>query len=137
METKALQTALQRCELFSTLNDGELEDLIKQGQLKQLPRGKILYLKGQKSDDTFCFILSGGVNIVAKDGHIVKELGQNIVVGEVALSNPYQTRTVTVITRDPTDILEWNVKQVKEKIPELWKKLLKLAWKDMSEYYEE
>jgi CRP-like cAMP-binding protein len=137
MDLEHVKTALEQCELFSSLDESELDVLMQNGQIKQLPRGKILYMKGQQSDDTFCLIVSGSVNIVAKDGHVVKEMGSGEVIGEVALSNPYQTRTVTVITNDPAEILEWNINHIKDQIPGLWKKLLKLAWKKMSDYYEE
>lgn len=137
MDVDSVKTALQLCELFTSLDENDLDVLMKNGEVKQLPRGKILYMKGAKSDDTFCLIVSGCVNVVAKDGHVVKEIGESEVLGEVALSNPYQIRTVTVIAKEPTEILEWNINHIKEKIPGLWKKLLKLAWKKMSDYYEE
>jgi CRP-like cAMP-binding protein len=137
MDVDSVKTALQLCELFTSLDDSDLDVLMKNGEVKELPRGKILYMKGAKSDDTFCLIVSGSMNIVAKDGHVVKEIGESEVIGEVALSNPYKIRTVTVIAKEPTEILEWNINHIKEKIPGLWKKLLKLAWKKMSDYYEE
>ena len=36
-----------------------------------------------------------------------------------------------------TEIITWNVNEIKDAIPGLWKKLLKLAWKSIREYYEE
>jgi CRP-like cAMP-binding protein len=132
-----LKTELQLCELFLTLNDEELELLISHGTIEQLPRGKILYMKGAKSDNTFCYLISGAVNIVANDGSVVKEISEGKVLGEVALSDPNQVRTVTVITKEASEILVWNAQAIKEDIPALWKKLLKLAWKTISEYYEE
>ena len=137
MDVKAVKATLKNCDLFKTFDDEEIEVLMLHGQMKELPRGKILYMKGQQSDNTFCAILSGTVNIVAKDGHVVREIGKSQVIGEVALSSPHQIRTATVITREPVELLEWNVNQIKEKIPILWKKLLKLAWQDISNYYEE
>jgi len=137
MDVDSVKTALQLCELFTSLDGGDLDVLMENGEVKELPRGKILYMKGAKSDDTFCLVVSGSINVVAKDGHVVKEIGESELIGEVALSNPYQTRTVTVIAKEPTEILEWNINHIKEKIPGLWKKLLKLAWKKMNTYYEE
>jgi CRP-like cAMP-binding protein len=137
MDPIGLKAELQLCELFMTLDNEELELLISHGTVEELPRGKILYMKGQKSDSTFCYLISGSVNIVAKDGHVVKEIPEGKVLGEVALSDPNQIRTVTVITKEPTEIIVWNVETIKEEIPVLWKKLLKLAWKTISEYYEE
>lgn len=137
MDLVDLKASLQLCELFLTLDDAELDLLMAHGTMEELPRGKILYMKGAKSDNTFCFLYSGAVNIVAKDGHVVKEIPEGKVLGEVALSNPHQIRTVTVITKEPTEIMVWNAETIKAKIPALWKKLLKLAWKNISAYYEE
>jgi CRP-like cAMP-binding protein len=137
MDMVGLKASLQLCELFLTLTDEELDLLIAHGTVEELPRGKILYMKGAKSDNTFCFLNSGAVNVVAKDGHVVKEIPEGKVLGEVALSDPNQIRTVTVITKEPSEIIVWNAKTIKKKIPALWKKLLKLAWKTISEYYEE
>lgn len=137
MEREDLKASLQICELFVTLTDDELDLLIDHGDAQELPRGKILYMKGEKSDNTFCFLYSGAVNIVAKDGHVVKEIPEGKVLGEVALSDPNQSRTVTVITKEPTEIMVWNAQTIRDTIPALWKKLLKLAWKTISEYYEE
>jgi CRP-like cAMP-binding protein len=137
MDMVGLKASLQLCELFLTLTDEEFDLLIAHGTVEELPRGKILYMKGAKSDNTFCFLNSGAVNVVAKDGHVVKEIPEGKVLGEVALSDPNQIRTVTVITKEPSEIMVWNVETIKEKIPALWKKLLKLAWKTISEYYEE
>ena len=131
--TKAL---VKQCELFQGLDDTDLDILVVHSRMRQLPRGKILYRKGEQSNDTFCLLISGKVDIVAKDGHIVKERGPGDIIGEIALSSPYRTRTVSVITQEPIEILEWNINHIKDKIPGLWKKLLKLAWEHMREYYE-
>ncbi len=135
--TALMKALVRQCKLFQGLNETELDILVANSQMRKISRGKILYRKGEKSNDTFCLLISGGVNIVAKDGRIVKELGPGEIIGEVALSNPYQTRTVSVIAKDPIEILEWNVNHIKGKIPALWKKLLKLAWEHMRDYYEE
>ena len=137
MDAKGIKQQLKRCEFFQTLTEDELNVLREHATFKQLARGKILYRKGEQSNDTFCLLLSGSVDIVAKDGRVVKAVGGCEVIGEVALSSPYQVRSVSVIVKDPVELLEWNVRDVKEKIPIVWEKLLKLAWKHMKDYYEE
>ena len=136
MNGDTVKTALRQCPLFKSFNEDELAILMESGNIRKFSRGKILYRKGEESDDTFCLIISGKVNIVAKDGHIVKENGVGNIIGEIALSDPHHRRTVSVIAKDPTDVLEWNIHHIKEKIPGLWKKLLKLAWEHISDYYE-
>ena len=136
MDGDNVQTALRQCKLLRSFHDDELAILKEHGNLRQLSTGETLYRKGDQSNDTFCLLVSGKVNIVAKDGHVVKEMGMGEIIGEVALSDPNHIRTVSVITKEPTDILEWNINHIKGKIPGLWKKLLKLAWEHIREYYE-
>ncbi|GAK57043.1 cAMP-binding protein [Candidatus Vecturithrix granuli] len=137
MDAQTLKTILRKNDLFNTLHDDELDVLIENGSIREFLRGKIIYMKGEKSNDTFCLILSGSVNIVAAGGDILKEMGSGEVIGEIALSDPHHIRTVNVIAKEPTLVLEWNVNHIKGKIPVLWKKLLKLAWKNIRNYYEE
>jgi CRP-like cAMP-binding protein len=137
MELKTIKTNLGDSELFRGLEENELDILLHNAHMKEFPPGKILYMKGEKSNDTFCMIVTGSVDIVAPGGNILKTMGPGEVVGEVALSDPNQIRTVNVITKEPSEVLEWNVKHIRDKIPVIWKKLLKLAWKNISNYYEE
>lgn len=137
MDAQTLKTILRKNDLFNTLANDELDVLIENGNIREFLRGKIIYMKGEKSNDTFCLILSGSVNIVAAGGNILKEMGSGEVIGEIALSDPHHIRTVNVIAKEPTLVLEWNVNHIKGKIPVLWKKLLKLAWKNIRNYYEE
>ena len=134
---KLAKAFVRQAELFKGLTESELDILVAHGQMREFPRGKLLYRKGEPSNETFCLLISGSVNVVAKDGHIIKNVGAGQVVGEIALSNPYKTRTLSVITKDPIEVIEWNINHIKGKIPELWKKLLKLAWGRMQEYYED
>ena len=137
MDAQTLKTILRKNELFHTLSDEELDILIENGNIREFPRGKIIYMKGEKSNDTFCLLLTGSVNVVASGGNILKEMGNGEVLGEIALSDPHHIRTVNVIAKESTLALEWNVNHIKDKIPVLWKKLLKLAWKNIRNYYEE
>lgn len=134
---KLAKAFLKQAAFFKGLDDPDLDILVANSQLREIPRGKLLYRKGEPSNETFCMLISGSVNIVAKDGHVVKNVGPGEIVGEIALSNPYKTRTLSVITNDPIEIMEWNINHIKGRIPDLWKKLLKLAWGRMQEYYED
>ena len=132
-----IKALVRQCQLFQGLEEHDLNILVANSIMRELPRGKLLYRKGEKSNDTFCMLVSGKVDVVAKDGHVIKELGAGEVIGEIGLSNPYKTRTASVITKEPVELLEWNIHHIKDKIPDIWKKLLKLAWVHMREYYEE
>ncbi len=75
MDEQTLKTILRKNELFNTLHDDELNVLIENGTIREFLRGKIIYMKGEQSNDTFCLIISGNVNIVATGGNILKEMG--------------------------------------------------------------
>ena len=137
MDVKQAMTVLKNSRVFHELEDSLLDTLMFLSYRKQFSEDETIYKKGEPSNDRFCLILSGGVNIVAKDGEIFKVVGSGEVIGEIALSDPNHKRTVTVTTAEPTEILEWDVKHVKEQIPGVWKKLVKLAWEHMSEFYED
>lgn len=137
MDVKQAMTVLKNSRVFHELEDSLLDTLMFLSYRKQFSEDETIYKKGEPSNDRFCLILSGGVNIVAKDGKIFKVVGSGEVIGEIALSDPNHKRTVTVTTAEPTEILEWDVKHVKEQIPGVWKKLVKLAWEHMREFYED
>ena len=132
-----IKALVKQCQLFQGLEEQDLDILVANSQMRELSRGKLLYRKGEQSNDTFCMLIAGKVDVIAKDGHVIKEVGAGEVVGEIGLSNPYKTRTASVITKEPVELLEWNIHHIKDKIPGVWKKLLKLAWAHMREYYEE
>jgi hypothetical protein len=62
-------------------------------------------------------------------------MGSGEVIGEVGATSPQSKRTVTVKTIEPTEILEWNIKTIQNRLPDLMKTLKELAWKHISNYY--
>lgn len=137
MDVNQAMAVLKNSRVFHELEDSLLDTLMFLSYTKQFSEGETIYQKGEPSNDRFCLILSGSVNIVSKNGGIFKVVGSGEVIGEIALSDPNHKRTVTVTTAEPTEILEWDVNHVKEQIPGVWKKLMKLAWEHMREFYED
>ena len=137
MDVNDAMTVLKTSRIFGSLDASHLDTLMFLSYTKQFAESDTIYKKGEASDDKFCMIVSGKANIVAKDGHIVTSVGSGEVIGEIALSDPNRKRTVTVTAGEPTEVLEWDVKHVKEEIPGVWKKLVKLAWEHMREFYED
>ena len=62
--------------------------------------------------------------------------GQMGVLVMRAVITQQDKRTVTIKTIEPTEILEWHVKDVEEGSPELLKRLKELAWKRMKYWNE-
>ncbi len=136
MDITQKMAVLKESIVFHELEDSLLDTLIFFSDTKNFSEGEAVYKKGEPSNDKFCLILSGSVNIIAADGNIFKVVGSGEVIGEIALSDPNHKRTVTVTTAEPTEILEWDVNHIKEQIPGIWKKLVKLAWEHMREFYQ-
>lgn len=138
MDINHIMPVVKKCKLFSGLDESQLDTLVFLAYTKQFSEGDAIYTKGQASNNRFCMIISGGANIVSRDGDIVKVVGIGQVIGEIALSDPNRKRTVTVTAAGSTEVLEWDINHIKEEeLPGVRKKLVKLAWEHMREYYED
>jgi CRP-like cAMP-binding protein len=137
MDMNHAMTVIKKSKVFHELDDSLLDTLMFLSYTKQFSEGETIYTKDEPSNDRFCLIVSGSVNIITKDESVFKVVGSGEVIGEIALSDPNHRRTVTVAAAEPTEILEWDVNHVKEKIPGIWKKLVKLAWEHIREFYQE
>lgn len=137
MNVNQAMTILKESKTFADLDQSTLDTLVFLSYSKQFAEGETIYTRGELSNDRFGMIVSGGVNIVKRDGEVFKVVGTGEVIGEIALSDPNHKRTMTVTAAEPTEILEWDVNHVKKEVPGLWKKLVKLAWEHMREYYED
>jgi len=136
MDLDVMRTTLKGCELFNGLDQGQMDLLIMRANSREFSAGKTVYDRGEDSDGTFALIRSGRINVVAKDGFVLNELGAGEIIGEVGVINQHDRRTVTITTIEPTEILEWHIKDVEERSPELLKRLKDLAWKRMKYWNE-
>ncbi|MCP4398592.1 MAG: cyclic nucleotide-binding domain-containing protein [bacterium] len=98
---------MKNSNVFSNLNASELHNILSLASSRQLEPDIILYTRGERSSRTFCSILSGSMNIVEKDEQIAAVRKGGEAIGEIAVFIPQQRRTFTVITTEPTEILEW------------------------------
>jgi len=137
MDLKHAMTVMQHSRVFGSLEPSQLDTLVFLSYEKLFAQGETIYFKGQASDDKFGLIITGAVHVLKKDGSVFKRLQPGDVIGEIALSDPNQKRTMTVVAANPTEILEWEATHVKKETPDIWKKLVKLAWEHMSEFYED
>lgn len=128
---------VKESKVFEDFEAPLLDTLMFLSYTRNFDEGDTIYIKGEPSNDRFGLILSGEVNIIAGDGKVFTTVGVGDVVGEIALSDPNHKRTMTVEAATPTEMVEWDINHVKEEVPGLWKKLVKLAWEHMREYYED
>jgi CRP-like cAMP-binding protein len=119
---------LRENELFQDFDDRTLETLIAQANVKLLSGGDVLYRKGEAANDTFCIIIFGSVKIVGENGQVLAILKRSQVMGEIGVMGMQHKRSADVITLEPTSILEWRFGDVKDKAPELIKRLQTLAF---------
>ena len=136
MDSDVMQTALKGCELFEGLDEGQMDLLIMRANSREFSAGKTVYERGEDSGGTFALISSGRINVVAKDGFVLNELGAGEIIGEVGVISQHDKRTVTITTIEPTEILEWYIQDIEEKFPEVLQRLKDLAWKRMKYWNE-
>ena len=136
MDSDIMRSALKGCELFKDLDQDQMDFLIMRANSREFSAGETVYERGEESGGTFALIGSGRINIVSKDGFVLNELGVGEIIGEVGVISQHDKRTVTVTTIEPTKILEWHIKDVEERSPELLQRLKDLAWKRIKYWNE-
>ncbi len=136
MEASEIKSIAGKCEFFKTLDDEELDLLLFYGEHKEFTAGVIIYKTGEAAEGTFCLILSGGIEIIAESSRVIRRMGSGEVMGEIGATSPQHKRTVTARAFEPSSLLEWDVKYVKNRWPTLMKKLKAQAWKHLATYYE-
>ena len=136
MDSDIMRTAIKRCELFEGLEEDQVDFLIMRANSREFSAGETIYERGDDSGGTFALIGSGRINVVAKNGFVLNEFGAGEIIGEVGVISQQDRRTVTITTIEPTEILEWHVKDVEERSPELLQRLKDLAWKRIKYWNE-
>jgi len=136
MDSDGMRTALKRCELFKDLDEDQMDLLIMKANSRVFSTAETVYERGEESGGTFALIGSGRINVVAKTGFVLNELGAGEIIGEVGVLSQHDKRTVTITTIEPTEILEWHIKDIEERFPELLKSLKDLSWKRIKYWNE-
>ena len=135
MESTAIRSTLRDCEVFKGFDDAHLDYLIRNGRIKQFAEGRNIYQKGEAADGTFCFIVSGTVNVISEHGEILQTIGPQIILGEIGTVSPQSKRTITVRAAQPVEALEWNFEKIQKDFPELFERLRALALKRTLNWY--
>ena len=136
MDSDIMRNALKGCELFEGLDEGQMDLLIMSANSREFYAGETVYERGEDAGGTFALIGSGRINVAAKDGFVLNELGAGEIIGEVGVISQQDKRTVTITSIEPTEILEWHIQDIEEKFPEVLERLKDLAWKRMKYWNE-
>ena len=136
MDIDVMRTAMLNCELFSGLEQNDLGGLMMGARPRSFLDGESIYSKGDEAAGVFALIASGKVGAVAENGFVVTEMSVGEVIGEVGIISQQGKRTVTVKAVGPTELLEWNIKDIQESSPNFVKKLKELAWKRLKNWCE-
>ena len=129
MDVDVVRNALAGNELFNGLDTTVVNALIVSAKSRRFSHGETVYQKGDEASGSFGLILSGLLKVVTEDGYVLNELGPGEVIGEVGIISQQGRRTVTLSVSAPTEIIEWQIKDVEGNAPELVKRLKDLAWK--------
>ena len=136
MDFITVRTAIQGSKVFEGFDQAHLGLMLMIADIKDFSSGEIIYSKGQESEGVFGMIVSGSVGVVAESGQVLKELGGGEVIGEVGTISPQQRRTLTVKTTEPTTMLEWQIGEIQDKLPELVDRLKDVAWRRIAGWLE-
>ncbi len=118
---------LRENELFQDFDETTLDTLITHADAKLLSKGDMLYRKGEAANDTFCIIIFGSVEIIGENDNVLAVLKRGKLMGEIGVIGMQHRRSADVIALEPTSILEWTFSDIKDKAPDLMKRLQKLA----------
>lgn len=128
--------SLKENKVFRDLDEEILELFLKVGRIKQFSAGETIYERGQESGGRCGFVISGTVNILTAAGQLLKQLGRSEVLGEIGATSPQAKRTVTVVAKENTIFLEWDLHQLERMFSTLLEKLKSQAWKNVSYFTE-
>jgi len=112
MDSDIMKSVLKGCELFEGLDQGQMDLLIMSANSREFSAGETVYERGEESGGTFALIGSGRINVVAKNGFVLNELGAGEIIGEVGVISQHDKRTVTITSIEPTEILEWQIQDI-------------------------
>jgi len=136
MELEEMRGALEQCKLFEGFDESQYMILAEGGRQETYAEGDTIYAKGSDSNRTFGLIISGEAEVLSERGMCLGTLGPGQIIGEIGAMSPQQKRTITLRAGKPMAILEWDVGDITERLPELIKRLKDLAWKRISDWYE-
>jgi CRP/FNR family transcriptional regulator, cyclic AMP receptor protein len=108
------ENVLRSVPLFSGLSRSQLESILAVSQTREFPKDTLLFREGDRGDSLY-LVISGRVKAVllAEDGRelILAFLGPGELFGEMALFDPEERRTATVISAEQSSLLILSGKQ--------------------------
>ena len=137
MDLEMVRVAMRQCALFEGLDYHVANAIIAKGTPQKFAQGQTIYAKGALTQKTFALILAGRVGILSESGQVIRGMGGGELIGEVGAVSPQQKRTLTVVAVQPSELMAWEVASLEAVAPEIVKKLKDLAWKRLSNYFEE
>lgn len=103
-----MEDVLKSCSLFNCLTDEECESLLQVAIRKTYPKNMMLFTEGDKSHSIY-MILRGKVKVTIIDENgkefILSILGPGDYFGEMAALGENESRSASVVTREPTELL--------------------------------
>lgn len=103
--------AIEKLDFFREFSNAEIWEIIRACNWQQFQQGEEIIVEGE-IDDSFYIITSGSVEI-AKEGHIIGELGEGDCFGEMGYLSKAQ-RTATIIAKDPVQLMKINATLIEE-----------------------
>lgn len=134
MDFNIMQKALNDCSLFRGMDQGQLGLLAMNAEAKEFSPEDIVYRQGDDADGSFALIVSGKLEAITQQGYVLKTLCAGEIIGEVGTISQQRKRTVTLKAVEPATLLQWNIENIGNTSPSLFKKLKDLAWRRIKDF---
>ena len=134
MDLEIAKATIRKCDLFTGMDDDTVGIVLAHAAERQFETDEVVFRLGELAGDSFFLIVSGHMNVLHDDGSLIRTLGNGEVIGEIGAISPKRTRTRDVVAADRTEVLEWNLAEIEEKVPDLLARLKELAWQRISDW---
>jgi CRP-like cAMP-binding protein len=134
MDFEIVRMAVRNCSLFRGFEEEQLGYLMMNLEVQEFKEGQTIYRKGDEAGTTFLLLIGGEAGLVGDSGKILEVIGTCQIIGEIGVVSPKQRRTATIVSLKPTVALKWDYGNIKERLPELDRRLKDLAWKHASKW---
>ena len=134
MDLEMAKAAIQKNDIFRSVDEDTLGVLLVEAKERSFGKGDLVYRRGEMASDSFMMIVSGEMHVLHEDGELIKALGACEILGEIGVISPKRMCTRDVVAGGPTEVLEWDIRDIDARCPQIVERLKELAWQRISDW---
>ena len=134
MDLEMARATIRKSDLFAGMDDDTVGIVLGYATERGFETDEVVFRRGELAGNSFLLVVSGHMNVLHDDGQLIRSLGSGEVIGEIGTISPKRKRTRDVVAADHTEVLEWNLLDIEEKVPDLLARLKELAWQRISDW---